>query len=117
MLLDLVDGFACNTAVQGYKVNSVLSVQTDNINEILCRKCGKVTLIMNYAVINGNCSDHCRTLRRKLAAERLCVAVGREIHYRLCAHIDRSHNLFHFNVVILAVTGNAEVDIDLRAEH
>ena len=103
--------------MQGYKVNTVLGVQTNNVDEILCSKCGKVTLIVDNAVVNGNSSDHRRTFGCQLAAERLCVAVGREIHYRLCAHIDSRHNLFHFNVVVLAVTGNAEVDIYLRAEH
>ena len=72
---------------------------------------------MNDAVIDGNGADHRGTLAGQLLAEGLCIAVAGQVHDRLSSHIDGAHDLFHLDVIILAVSGNAQVDIDLGAEH
>ena len=40
-----------------------------------------------------------------------------KIHDGLRAQIYRAHHFFHFYIVILAVTGNTQIDVDLGAKH
>ena len=117
MLFDLLDGLAGDAAVERDKVYSILCVQANDINEILCRERCKVALIVNHTVIYGNRADHGRTFCCELAAERLRVTVAGQIHDCLGAHVDCRHHLLHFDIIILAVTGHAEVDVDLGTKH
>ena len=117
MLFDLLDGLAGDAAVERDKIHAILRMQANDIDEILCRERCKVALIVNHAVIHGNRADHGRTFTGQFAAERLGVAVAGQIHDCLRAHIYRSHDLLHFDIVILAVTGHAEIDVDLGAKH
>ena len=117
MIFNLIYGFSCDTAVQGYKINAVLRVQTNNINKILRGKSRKIALIVNNTVIYWYRAYHGGAFTRELAAERLCVTVAGKVHYSLRAHIYRAHNLLHFNVIIFAVSRNAEVYIDFCAQH
>ena len=39
--------------------------------------------------------------------------MGRKVHNRMSSEIYGAHNLFHFHIVILTVSGNTEVYIDL----
>ena len=117
VLADLLNGLAGDAAVQGDKVHAVLSVQTDNVDEVLCGQRRQIALIVDNTVVDRYGADHRRALAGQLAAERLGVAVAGQIHDRLSAHVDRAHNLLHLDVVILAVAGYAEVDVDLGAQH
>ena len=72
---------------------------------------------MDYAVIDRNSTDHGRTFAGKFLAERLGIAVGRQVHDCFGAHIHSGHHFLHFNIIIFAVTGNPKVHIDLGAEH
>ena len=60
MLLDLLNRLSCNSAVKCDKVNSVLSMKSYNIDEILSRKLSKISLIVDNAVIYGDRTYHCR---------------------------------------------------------
>ena len=72
---------------------------------------------MNDAVIDRNSSDHGRAFAGQFLAERLSIAVRGKIHDGLGAHIYRCHYFFHFNIIIFAIPGNAEIHIDLCTEH
>ena len=76
MLTYLVNCFSCDSAVERYKVNSVLCVKSYDVNKVLCGQSVKVSLIVNYTVVNGHRAYHSRTFVRKLLPERLCVAVA-----------------------------------------
>ena len=114
---DLVDGLAGDAAVQGDKVHAVLSVQAHHIDEILRGQGGKVALIVDDGIVHGHSADHHGALVGQLLAEGLGVAVAGQIHDGFRAHIDGTHHLFHLHVVILAVAGNAQVHVNLGAQH
>ena len=72
---------------------------------------------MDHTVIYRNCTDHNRTFTCQFAAEWLRISVAGQIHDRLCAKIYRTHDLFHLNVIVFTVSGNAKIDINLCTEH
>ena len=117
VLFDLLDGLARDPAVERHEIHAVLRVQTDDVDKVLCAQRRKIALIVDDAVIDGDGADHRGAFRGELAAEGLRIAVRREIHDRLRTHIDRSHHLLHFDVIILAVARNAKIDVDLGAQH
>ena len=117
MLADLVNGLAGDAAVQGDKVHAVLRMQADHINEILCRQGGQVALVVDDRVIHGHRADHDRALVGQLLAERLGVAMAGKIHDGLGTHVDGAHHFLHLDVIILAVAGDTQVDVDLGAQH
>ena len=117
VLFDLFDGLACDTAVQRYKVHTVFCMHTDNVDKILCSQCSQISLVMDHAVVNRNSTDHNRTFACQFLTERLCVAMAGKIHDRFRTEVNGTHNLLHFDIVILAVTRYAEVDIDLGTQH
>ena len=117
MLFDLLNCFSCDSAVKCNEVNTVFCMHTDYIKEILCSQSSKVSLIMNDTVVYRNCTDHSRTFRSQFATERLCISMAGKIHDRFGSKFYCAHYLLHFNIIILAVTGNSEIDIDLCAEH
>ena len=80
-------------------------------------QCIKISLIVDNGVINRNGSDHGWTLGCQLAAKRNGISVGRKIHDGMSAHVYSFHNLLHFHVIILAVSGYTKIYIDLGAEH
>ena len=53
VLLNLLNRFAGDAAVKGYKIHSILGVEPDHINKVFGGKRGKIPLIMDYAVIDG----------------------------------------------------------------
>ena len=114
---DLVDGLAGDAAVQGNKVHAVLRVQAHHVDEVLRGQGGKVALIVDDGIVHGHSADHHGALVGQLLAEGLGVAVAGQIHDGFRAHIDGAHHLFHLHVVILAVAGNAQVHVDLGAQH
>ena len=114
---NLLDGFPSDSAVQCDEVYTVLCVKADNIHEILCRQCGQVSLIVNDTVVYRDGSDHYRAFRCEFLTERLSVSVAGQVHNRFGAQVHCAHHLLHLNVVVFAVSGYAEVDIDLGAKH
>ena len=117
VLADLVDGLAGDAAVEGDKVHAVLCVEADHIDEVLCGQGGQVALVVDDRVIHRHGADHHRALVGQLLAEGLGVAVAGQVHDGLGAHVDGAHDLLHLDVVILAVAGDAQVDVDLGAQH
>ena len=117
MLFDLLDGLLGDSTVQCHKVHTVLCVKTYHIYKVLCRQCIQISLIVDDTVIDRNRSDHHGALTGQLLTEWLCVAVAGQIHDRLCAHVDCTHDFLHLNVVILTVSGYTKVYIDLGAKH
>ena len=117
MFFDLINSFSGNTAVQCDKIHTVLGVHTNHINKIFCRQCGQIPLVMNNTVINRYGTDHGRTFVGQLLTEWLCVSVAGKIHDGLCAHIYGAHDLFHLDIVVLAVSGHAQIHIDLGTKH
>ena len=114
---DLLDGLAGDAAVQGDEVHAVLGVQADHIHEVLRRQGGEVALVVDDRVIHRHGADHDRALVGQLLAEGLGVAVAGQVHNGLCAHVHGAHHLLHLDVVILAVAGDAQIDVDLGAQH
>ena len=90
--------------MESNKIHSVLRMKSDHINKIPCGKGCKITLIVDNTIVYGNGTDHSGTLTCKLSAEGLGVSVGGEIHNGFSTHINGSHNLFHFYIIVLAVT-------------
>ena len=117
VLADLVDGLAGDAAVEGDEVHAVLRVQTHHVDEVLRGQGGEVALVVDDRVIHRHGADHHRALVGQLLAEGLGVAVAGQVHNGLCAHVHGAHHLLHLDVVILAVAGDAEVDVDLGAQH
>ena len=115
--LDLLDRLSRDTAVESYKVHTVFGMKSYHIDKILRRQCRKVSLIMNDRVIDRNRTDHGRTLAGKFSSKRLCISVRGKVHDRLGAHIDRRHDLLHLDVIVLAILGYTEIDVDLGSEH
>ena len=115
--LDLLDRLPVDAAVECDEINAVLSVKPHDINKVLRRQCPEVPLIMDDGVVDRNRADHRGALPTELPAERLRVAVAREVHDRLGAEIDRALHLLHLDIVIPAVAAHAEVHVDLRPEH
>ena len=109
MLLDLLDGFPGNAAMEGHKIHTVFRVKPYHVDEILGRQCGQVPLVMDHAVIHRHSADHSRALTGELLTEGLGIAVGRQVHNGLCPHVHRRHNFLHFHVVIFAISGNTQV--------
>ena len=117
VLADLLDGLAGDAAVEGDEVHAVLCVQTHHVDEVLRGQGGEVALVVDDRVIHRHGADHDRALVGQLLAEGLGVAVAGQVHDGLCAHVDRAHDLLHLDAVVLAVAGDAEVDVDLGAKH
>ena len=117
VLADLLDGLAGDAAVQGDKVHAVLCVQTHHIDEVLCSQLCQIALVVDDRIVHRHGADHHRALVGQLLAEGLGVAVAGQVHDGFRAHIDGAHHLFHLHVVILAVAGNAQVHVDLGAQH
>ena len=117
VLFDLVDGLAGDAAVQCHEVHAVLSMKPYHVNEILGGQGGEVTLVVDDAVVNRHGADHGRALGGELPAEGLGVAVGGQVHDGLGPHVDSRHDLLHFNVIVLAVPGHAQIHVDLGAQH
>ena len=117
VLFYLLYGLAGNAAVKRHEIDTVLRVQSHHIDEVLRRESRKVTLIVDNAVIHRHSADHSLAFGSELASERLCVAVRGKIHYRFRTHFDSGVDLLHLDIVVLAVTGYAEVDVYLRAKH
>jgi hypothetical protein len=112
VLSDLLNGLTGNSAMKSYKVNAVLCVKSYYIDKVLCSEGCEVALIVDNAIVYGNRTDHSGTLTCELSAEGLRVSVRREIHNGFCAHIYSCHNLFHFNIVVLTIAGDSEVDVE-----
>ena len=117
MIPDLIDRLSCNSTVQSNEIHSVLRMQADYINKIFCRKRIQISLIVDNRIIHRHSSDHGRALAGQFSAERNRISVGRQIHDRMRAHIYRFHHLLHFNVIVLTVSGNSQIDIDLCTQH
>ena len=117
MLADLLDGLTGDAAVEGDEVHAVLCVQTHHVDEVLRGQGGEVALVVDDRVIHRHGADHDRALVGQLLAEGLGVAVAGQVHDGLCAHVDCAHDLLHLDAVVLAVAGDAEVDVDLGAKH
>ena len=92
-------------------------MKPNHVNKILCSQSRKVSLIMDHTVINRNGPDHSRTFPDQFFAERLCVSMRGKIHNSLSSHVHCCHYLFHFNVIILTVSGNSKIHIDLCTQH
>ena len=117
VFFDLLDGLSCDSAVESNKINTVLSMKANYVDEIMGSQFREIALIMNDTVVYRNGSDHCRTLMCQFLAERLCIAVAGEIHDRFCTEIYCFHNFLHFDIIIFAVSGYTKVYIDLGAQH
>ena len=117
MLFDLFDCFSCDSTVKCNEINTVFCMHTDDIKEILCSQSCKISLIMNDTVVYRNCTDHSRTFRSQFATEWLCISMTGKIHDRFRTEFYCAHYFLHLNIIIFAVTGNSEIDIDLCAEH
>ena len=114
---DLFNRFPGNAAVKGHKVHPVFCVKTHYVNKIFGRQGVQVPLVMDDRIINGNRADHGRAFPAELLPEGLGVPVAGQVHDGFRPHINRAHDLFHFNVVILAVTADPKVHIDFCFQH
>ena len=92
-------------------------MQAHHVDEVLGGQGGQIALVVDDGVIHRHGADHDGALVGQLLAERLGVAVAGQVHDGLCAHVDGAHHLFHLDVVVLAVAGDAKVDVDLGAQH
>ena len=117
MVFDLVDGFAGNAAVEGDKVHPVLGVESYHVDEVLGGECGQIPLIVDDTVVYGDRADHGGALLGQLPAERLGVAVGGQVHDGLRPHIHCCHHLLHLHVIVFAVPGHPQIDVDFGAKH
>ena len=117
MLADLLDGLLGDTTVQSHEVDTVLRMQTDDIEEILRGQGIEVTLVVDDAVVDRHRTDHRRTLLTELLTERLCISMAGKIHDGLCTHTNSTHYLLHLEIIILHVSRHTEVYVDLRPKH
>ena len=104
MLADLLDGLTGDAAVEGDEVHAVLCVQTHHIDEVLCRQGGEVALVVDDRVVHRHSADHDGAFVGQLLTEGLGIAVAREVHDGLCAHVDGAHDLLHLHIIVLAVS-------------
>ena len=98
-------------------VHAVLGVQAHNVDEVLGGQRVQVALVVDDGVVHRHGADHRRALGGELRAEGLGVAVGREVHDGVRAHVHGGHHLLHLHIVVLAVARHAEIDVNLRAQH
>ena len=117
VLADLLDGLPGDTTVQGYEVDTILCMQTDDVEEILRGQGIEVTLIVDDAVVYRHRTDHRRTLLTELLTERLRISMAGEIHDGLRTHTNSTHHLLHLEIIILHISRHTEVYIDLRSKH
>ena len=89
----------------------------NNIYEISGSQCCQISLIVDDAVIYRNSTDHCRTFAGQLSAEWLGIAMAGQIHDGFCPHIYRTHYFLHLNIIIFAVSGYAQIYINLCTQH
>ena len=114
---DLLDRFAGDAAVQGDEVHAVFGVQAHHVDKVLGGERRQIALVMDHAVVYRHGADHGGALMRELLAEGLRIAMGGKVHDRLGPHVHGGHHLLHFDVIVLAIPRNAEVHIDLGAQH
>ena len=117
MLADLLDGLLGDTTVQCHEIDTILRMQTDDIQEILRRQGIEVTLVVNDTVVDRNRTDHRRALLTELLTERLCISMAGKIHDGLRTHTNRTHHLLHLEIIILHISRHTKVYIDLRPKH
>ena len=114
---DLINGLPTDAAMQRHKVHAVLRMQTHHINEILGRQGIQIPLVMNHGIINRHRADHGRALRCQLPPEGDGIAVAGQVHDSIRTHVHRLHDLLHLHIIILHISGNSQIDIDLRPQH
>ena len=76
MLLYLVDRMSRDSAVKSNEIDSILSMEPYDIDEIPCRQCRKVSLVVDHRIVYRNGADHGRALGGELASERNSISVG-----------------------------------------
>lgn len=83
------------------------------VGEELCKDTFVVHIEKAFADVQGAYP----MINQQFATERLCISMAGKIHDRFGSKFYCAHYFLHFNIIILAVTGNSKVDIDLCAEH
>ena len=104
-----------DTAVDRHKIHALLCVHAYHIDPLIRSDGFQWLVVINYRIIDWHRAQHRRAAVHKLLTECLCVAEGAQIHDRLCAHGNGRLHLFELFIQIKAISGHAEVHIDLRA--
>ena len=109
------DRTAIDTRMNGHEVHTLLGVRLNNLEEILCGDLEQVLFQIPDRVVHRHGADHRRRHVDQLLAEGVGLAVVGQVHDGLRAHVNGHAHLAQLHLVVLAVTRNAEIDIDLYA--
>ena len=104
---------AVYSGVDSHEVDAFLSVGAYDLEEVLSGYLKQILVKVADRVVHRNGAYHSRRTLDELLAESVGLAVVGKIHYCLRAELYRHVDLLHFHGVVLAVAGNAQVNVDL----
>ena len=106
-------GAAVDTGVNRHEIDAFLGMCADNPQKVLRGDLEQILFKIADRIIHRHRADHCGRFFDKRCPEGIGLAVIAEIHDRFRAEFQRHIDLFHFQIVVLRIAGNAEIDIDL----
>ena len=117
VLLELMCCFPINAAMDCHEVHSVLRMHPDNIDPFPGGNLLQRLMIINHRVINGNRTDHGRTILRKVPSKLPGIPEGTQIHNGLRPHFHSPVYLFILHLQICHVSGGSQIHVDFSLQH
>ena len=102
--------------MDGLEVNALFGVCLQHFQKICCLDVCQIFFQIADGIIHGNRADHCRRHLDQLFPEGVGLAVVGQIHDCLALELNRQLYLFKLSGIVVAVPGNAQVYVHLRAE-
>ena len=110
-----LDRASVDACVNGHEVHALLRMRLNDAEEVLRGDLEQIFFEIADRVVHRHGADHGRRHIDELFAERVGLAVVGQVHNRFRAHVDGHAHLAQLHLIVLAVTRNAEIDVDLDA--
>ena len=107
---------AVDAGVDGHKIYALFRVSADDAEEIFGGDLQQILLQIANGVVHGYGADHGGGFGDELPAEGVGFAVIAQVHNGFRAELQGQIHLLHLHIIVVAVPGDAQVDIDFRAE-
>ena len=103
---------AVNAGMNRHEIHAFFRMGTDNPQEILGGDFQQILFQITDGIIHRNGTDHGRRFSDQFPTERVGLAVIAQVHNGFGTEFQSHVNLLHFNVIVFAVAGDTQIDID-----